>query len=59
MFAEVYKVRNKINIVIYDDGELIYSAVGNPTAEDKDINDTIERLKKEFKRLKINYQIYR
>ena len=53
IFLEVYKVRNKANLVFYKNGELMSSDV---TYCD---DNTIEEIKKVCKEKKINYQIYR
>ena len=53
IFLEVYKVRNKANLVFYKNGELMSSDVAYCD------DNTIEEIKKVCKEKKINYQIYR
>ena len=53
IFLEVYKVRNKANLVLYRNGELMSSDV--VYCDD----NTIEDIKQKCKEKKINYQIYR
>ena len=53
IFPEVYKVRNKANLVFYKNGELMSSDVAYCD------DNTIEEIKKVCKEKKINYQIYR
>ena len=53
IFLEVYKVRNKANLVFYKNGELMSSDIAYCD------NNTIEDIKKICKQKKIQYQIYR
>lgn len=53
IFLEVYKVRNKANLVLYKNGDLMSSDV--VYCDD----NTIKDIKKMCKEKKIQYQIYR
>lgn len=57
-FIEIYKVRERLNLVCYKNGDLFSSTVIDK-CEHKTIDDTIEAIKKWCTENKIKYQVYR
>lgn len=57
-FIEIYKVRERLNLVCYENGDLFSSTVIGK-CEYKNIDDTIEAIKQICAEKKIKYQVYR
>lgn len=57
-FIEIYKVRERLNVVFYENGNLISSTVIGK-GKYKAIDDTIEAIKQWCINNKIKYQVYR
>ena len=57
-FIEIYKVREKLNLVCYKDGDL-FSSIVIGKCEYKTIDDTIEAIKQWCIDNKIKYQVCR
>ena len=57
-FIEIYKVRERLNLVCYQDGDLFSSTVIGK-CQYKTIDDTIEAIKQWCTENKIKYQVYR
>ena len=57
-FIEIYKVRERLNLVCYENGNLISSTVIGK-GKYKTIDDTIEAIKQWCIDNKIKYQVYR
>jgi len=60
-YIEIYKVRkDKLNLVFFEDGDAISSEIFAPSQfKCKNTDELIEKIKKELKKLKISYMVYR